>query len=217
MGIAAGVAAVGVAGAVGSSVMANQGAQAQKGAADQANVLAQEKYNQIAAMEQPYQAVGQTGLNALTSGINDGSLTAQFDPNSLANNAGYNFEMQQGQQATQNSQAAMGLGTSGAALKAAAQYAQGLASTDIGTYGNLFYQGLQNKQNMLLNTANIGQTATNALAGANQNTTQMQTSDINAAGNATAAGDTAIGNSLTNASNSAQGGIALEQLYGGKK
>lgn len=199
---AAAVAAVGVAGAVGSAVESSNAAGAQKKAAEQSGALAANSYNQQAALEAPYTTLGSTAAGQLNSGINDGSLTAQFDPNSLSNNAGYNFEMQQGQQATQNSQAAMGLGTSGAALKAAAQYAQGLASTDITTYGNQFYQGLANKQNLLLSAANTGQAATGQQSNALTNSVNGQTSAINAAGQATAAGDVATGSAITQGTNS---------------
>ena len=62
----------------------------------------------------------------------------------LAQTPGYQFTLQQGLQATQNSYAAQGLGTSGAALKGAANYSEGLAST---TYEQQYQNWLN--QNLL--------------------------------------------------------------------
>jgi hypothetical protein len=77
----------------------------------------------------------------------------------LAQTPGYQFTLQQGQLATQNSFAAQGLSASGAAVKGAAQYAEGLAST---TYQQQFQNYLnQNQQiyNMLYNQTSMGESA----------------------------------------------------------
>jgi hypothetical protein len=52
-----------------------------------------------------------------------------FNPEDLQNDPGYQFQLQQGEQALQRSQAARGNVFSGAALKAAQEYGQGLAGT----------------------------------------------------------------------------------------
>lgn len=81
-------------------------------------------------------------------GVN-GPQDLSFNPTqaTLDNLPGYRFELQQGLQATQNAAAAQGLGVSGAALKGAAGYAQGLASSDLNTYYNEYEGNLNNLYN----------------------------------------------------------------------
>lgn len=84
-----------------------------------------------------YKAMGVTGPKDLAFNPTQDQL------NSLP---GYQFELGQGQQAAANSAAAKGLGVSGAALKSAAQYGQGLASTDLNTYYNQWMGNLANQE-----------------------------------------------------------------------
>lgn len=197
MPFAAAAAAATVATTAYSAYSANQAAGQESSAAKQAYNLAMANYSETQQNEQPYTQLGAAGSNALTAGINNGSLTGTFNPNSIASNAGYQFESQQGQQGVTNSAAAQGLGTSGAALKAAAQYAQGLASTDIGTYGNLFYQGQNNNFSNLLSASNAGQNAENNITSALNNSTNQGTSALNAQGNAAAQGTVGTSNAIS--------------------
>ena len=68
----------------------------------------------------------------------------------LEKTPGYKFILDQGLKAVQNSYAAQGLGTSGAAMKGAADYAEGLAST---TYQNQF-KNWYDEQNLALDNYN---------------------------------------------------------------
>lgn len=81
--------------------------------------------NQLAGLQPQAQALG----NQYTQGMN-GLLANQWNPTmqGLAQTPGYKFTLQQGLQAAQNSNAAKGLGVSGAALRGASDYASGLAS-----------------------------------------------------------------------------------------
>ena len=74
---------------------------------------------------QPYAEVGQTALANLQAPSQE---ALEADP-------GYQFRLKQGQQALERSLAAQGLGQSGAALKAAQEYGQGLADQ---TYNDYF-------------------------------------------------------------------------------
>lgn len=88
-------------------------------------------------------------------GVN-GPADLMFNPTqaTLENMPGYQFERDQGLAATQNSAAAKGLGVSGAALKAAAGYAQGLASTDLTNYYNQYEGNLTNQANIFAQNYN---------------------------------------------------------------
>lgn len=105
----------------------------------------------------PYATAGAGAVNSLSQLAANGGF--QFNPNNLSTNPTYQFELQQGTQAADRQLASQGLIGSGAAVKDAAQYAQGLASTDL---NNLFSQalsGYQTNVNNLQNLAGSGQTA----------------------------------------------------------
>lgn len=96
---------------------------------------------------QPWLSAGQQGLFSLQAG---------FDPSQIESDAGYQFRLQQGNQALERSLAARGLGESGAALKAAQDYGQGLASQ---SYNDAYNQWLQRNSGL----ANYGSNATGGL------------------------------------------------------
>lgn len=88
---------------------------------------------------QPYNQAGLAAQKQLSD-----SLAAGFNPGNLADDPGYQFRLQQGQKALDRSLAAQGMSQSGAALKAAQEYGQGLAATE---YGNAYDRWLaQNQQ-----------------------------------------------------------------------
>lgn len=162
---AAGGLASGIIGSSAATDAANVQAQAANHAAD-----LQFKEFGIARNElKPYTINGRnalTDLRRLTGSYYGGNpltapLTKPFQPTmaQLARTPGYQFTRQQGLLATQNSFASQGLGSSGAAMKGAANYAEGLAST---TYQQQFQNYLgQNQQiyNMLYNQAGLGESA----------------------------------------------------------
>jgi hypothetical protein len=85
-------------------------------------------------------------------GLGDGELGGKDIQSYLSSLPGYQFVREQGLMATQNAYAAKGLGSSGAALKGAAEYSTGLAnSTYQQQLGNFF------------NLANVGQNAAGTL------------------------------------------------------
>lgn len=167
--------ALGAAGGLASSIIganaATDAANTQAAASTNASNNALTASSAAAGRLQPFANLG-LGAGAdlsLLTGTAPGTspvtapLTAPFSPADLTNTPGYQFTLQQGLQATQNSYAAQGLGRSGAALKGAAGYATGLAST---TYNQQLQNYLtQNQQvyNMLMGQTQVG---ANAAAGA---------------------------------------------------
>ena len=91
----------------------------------------------------PYNATGLQANQMLNSDLRSGALGGTFNPGDLTADEGYKFRLQQGQQALERSMAARGLGESGAALKAAEDYGQGLAAQ---TYNDAYQQWLQQQQ-----------------------------------------------------------------------
>lgn len=108
-----------------------------------------ESQNQSQAALAPYLSAGTSGISALQSG---------FDPSQLESDAGYQFRLQQGQDALEKSLAAKGLSSSGAALKAAQEYGQGTAAQ---AYNDAYSQWYQ--KNAAL--GNYGANATGTLTG----------------------------------------------------
>ena len=129
----------------------------------------QNAYNQLTGLIpsvtsnfQPMIAAGQAAAQAYQQDLP--YLTAQFAPTQaqLAATPGYQFDLAQGTQAAQNAAAARGLGVSGNALQAAANYATGLAQNTYAQDAGIFQNGQQIAGNNLINGINAGRSAANA-------------------------------------------------------
>lgn len=138
---------------------------------------------------------------------------------------GYQFTLAQGLQANQNAMAARGLGVSGAAMKGAATFATGLANSTYGDQFNRLMQGanfvagtgqtyaglgrdslnlnnafqgnLTNRFNRSLATSGLGEDAAANTGNTGQLAASAQGNFINAAGQASAAGDVGVGKAVT--------------------
>lgn len=203
MGIAAAVVAVGVVGAAASVYAGSQQSSAIKSAANtqanadlQAQQIQKNEFDQTQTNLQPFVNQGTQAFNQLgaLTGVGPGgnpltaALTKPFTPGDLSQTPGYQFTLGQGLQATQNSYAAQGLGSSGAAMKGAANYAEGLAGT---TYNQQLQNYLaQNAQiyNMLSGEANTGESAGAQLGSLGQQNANAQGQAVAGAGAAQAAG-----------------------------
>ena len=207
-----------------SNVQANaidSAAQQQAAAAQTASQQQMAMFNQVQQNITPFMNAGQGALTQLQglTGTGEGGnpltapLTSQFQPTmaQLEQTPGYQFSLDQGLKATQNSYAAQGLGASGAAMKGAANYAQGLAST---TYQQQFQNNLsQNAQiaSILQNQVNTGANAAAGLSNAGIQSTALSNQAAMSGAAATAAGTVGAANAyaggVTGATN-ALGGAA---------
>jgi hypothetical protein len=116
-----------------------------------------------------YKDAGLTGLDKLKSSAG----TFSFNPSDLENDPGYQFQRDQGMKALSNSYAGRGMLLSGANLKAALNYNQGLAGT---AYGNAYQRALSTyntNQQGFQNLANLGMNANTAA-----NSQQLQAGSI---------------------------------------
>lgn len=190
MGIGAAIlgagAIAGVSGIAGSAMASG----AQTSAADQAAKTQRDIYASNKGMLQPWNDAGFKAYGTLNDllGVGGNSATMQ---KTLEGLPGYQFTRDQGLKATQSGYAARGLGTSGGALKGAANYATGLADQ---TYGN--------QVNRLQASANTGASAGAALAGVGTTAGAGIAGSQIAGGNAAAAGYNGIANSVGNAAGS---------------
>ena len=204
-----------VIGGVATAWGASQAAGAQESAAQSAQQTQMQMFNVAQGNLAPYMKLGSNALpmyNALLGiggpgGGTSGAPNTQQIMTALQNMPGYQFTNYYGQQAVQNGMAARGLGTSGAALAAGAQFATGLAN--------------QNYQTYLGDLAGAVGTGENAAAGVGQLATGTGSSiaqEQMAGGAAAAAGYNGIASGVNNA---VQGGIQgylgmsyLNQLMG---
>jgi len=192
------------------------GANAQKQATDKATAAQKEMYQQTRADLAPYRTAGVQGTNMLMAALPELNSQIKLDQAWLQQQPGYQFALRQGLKGVQNSAAARGLGTSGAALKGAAGFATGLADQ---TYQNQFSNEMAQRDarfNRLMGTAQLGanaaaQTGQSAIA-----TGQGIANNAISGGNAIAAGLTGAGNALMGgASNYLGYNLAQQQLAQG--
>jgi hypothetical protein len=242
MGIGAAVAGAGSLISAGSSLIG--GSQA-SGAASNAASLQQQQAAQTRADLLPYNQTGQAVLPNLQSLVTGGptgggpdyvSQAAGLQPGQMTQaeleaTPGYQFNLSQGLQATQNAAAARGLGVSGAALKGAATFATGLADS---TYQNQFnnaqtrfqnalnlntaQQGnLTNQYSRLLGTASLGENAAAQTGSTNQLGTNAAGNYLNQSGQLGAAGTAGVGSAITGAANNYLTANLLQQAIGSGK
>lgn len=176
-GVAAAAAAVG--GAAISADASRSAANKQKDAAYNASNVQQQMFNTIRGDLSPYNQFGQNALGPLNSllGMSGGSVDPATMQKALQNMPGYQFTLNQGLQSVQNSAAARGLGSSGAALRGAADYATGLAQSNYDRY-----------YNQLMQAAGLGENAASMTGQFGTQTAQSIGQNLIGAANAQAAG-----------------------------
>lgn len=208
-----------MAGSAISASAAGSAANAQTAAAAGADATQLQMYNQTRTDQTPWRNAGGQAIGALSSwyGLpttNADGTTTPANPNAGAADTamieqmpGYQFNLQQGQQATERNLAAGGMLDSGAAQKALTQYGQGYAQSASTSYLN----GLQS-------LAGIGQTSVQATGQAGANAANQIGSNQIYAGNAQASGyanqSNAINSGLSGLSGIA-GNYAQQQQYSG--
>lgn len=139
--ISTGTAILGAAGV--GALASRSAAKTQASAADRAAQLQQEQFDKNIELQAPWR---EAGINALGK-MQRGDVMGQMDPS-------YQFRLGEGMKALDRTAAARGGLLSGATLKGAQRYGQGLASQE---YGNAY--------NRLAALAGVGQTATGAMTG----------------------------------------------------
>lgn len=200
--IAGGIAiggALGLGGAFLSSQAAGSAAQKQADASKYAADLQKQEYDQQRADQQPWREAGAQALSQMS----DPYLQKNFSAEDFQTDPGYQFRMQQGQDAIQRSAAAAGGLQNGGTLRALSDYGQNFASNEYNNAYNRFTNNQSNRFNRLSSVAGLGQTANAQMGQAGQNYANqvggIMTSNANAQG--------AAGMAQANAWNGALSGI----------
>jgi hypothetical protein len=149
-----------------------------------------------------------TSVNPLSGTANNGSagggygsFATPYSPSTFFNSPDYAFNMQQGTQALNRSEAAGGQGYSGAAIKDALGYASGLASQDYNTAFTNSLNAQNNEWNMLAGVVNTGQGATQSTVNAGNTAGANIGSAASGYGNGAAAGYIGAGNAASSGYN----------------
>lgn len=219
-----------LAGAVAGSSVLGAGASLlgsgkSSGAAKQAAGVQQQMYQQTAQTLAPFVVTGAANLPSLTAlsqgGQNAGgpdylTQAADIAPGTLTNQLlnqtpGYQWMKQQGIQSVNASNAARGLGVSGAQMKGAASYVTGLAQQSYMNQFNMQQQQFQNQLNLnqaqqanltnqfnrLLAPAQLGEAAGAQTGQIGAGLAAAQGNFLTQAGLASAAGTTGAANALS--------------------
>lgn len=148
----------GLASAVIGGDAAKSAAQTQADAATKAQAQTMQMYDTTRNDLAPYRDLGTTMSPEYQALLGQGPQGQAGIQSALAATPGYQFALQQGTQATQNSYAAQGLGVSGAAMKGAANYAEGLAGTTYQSVLGNYYNAMGLGENAAAQTGTIGST-----------------------------------------------------------
>ena len=205
-------------------------------AADQLK-LQREIWEKQQADYKPYLEQGTYGINTLGNLMKSGAgqlnnpLDLYLKSKGLSggqfntNNPAYQFQLKQGQQALDRSSAARGMGYSGAQMKAAQDYGQGMASQQYDKEYNRATSEFGDYYNRLAGLAQGGQQAAGSMAQAGGqyannasntfgNLSNAQTGILGQQANARASGYTANANALSGGLNSLTNLYALNKIYG---
>lgn len=188
-------------GVIGSNA-AKSAAQTQSDAATHAADLTHQQFLETENNLKPFITTGASALPALSK-LAGGSGSADI-LNTLKTLPGYQFQLDQGLKAAQNGYAAEGLGSSGAAVKGATDYAEGLAGT---SYDKLFRN--------IYDTANLGSSAASSLGGIGANSAVAQSNLLTSGAAATAAGQVGSANAITGAIQGGASGLGNSALIYG--
>lgn len=197
-------AVLGVGGAMMTSSATKDAAQTQADAANQANQLQNQEFQQIQANQQPWMQAGKAALPQLSQMA---SQTPSFTMQDFYNNQdpAYQFDLQQGQQGVERSAAARGGLLSGGTLKDLTSYSQGQASNEYQNAYNRYMNNQNTTFNRLASIAQIGQTANGQTNAAGMNMANQTGENLmgsaNARGAAGIAGANAWSGTLSNLGN----------------
>lgn len=191
-GIIAGASLLGSGISAGTSLF---GASKQADAAQQAAQLQEQQFQQTQQNQAPFIQAGQGAVGTISNDINN--QTGFAAPFNFQADPGYQFNLQQGTDAINNSAAAKGGVLNGGTLKALSQYTSGLADTTYNSAYQRYLAGSQNSYNQLAGLAQIGEGATSNTANAGANAANSAGNYLTQGANATAAGAVGAGNAAS--------------------
>ena len=190
--------------AAGSAISGSKAAKAAKKAADaqvaaqqQALALQKEMFDKQVSLQEPFRQAGlvsqaelmrQMGLGGDAASQSYGNMLRDFTMADYQEDPGYGFRLQEGLKGLDRQAAARGGLISGAALKAASDFAGKQASAEYQNAYNRYNQNRGMRYDMLTGQQGVGANAVNALGGAARNYATQGGENIVGAGKARASG-----------------------------
>jgi hypothetical protein len=171
-------------------------------AAKQGNQIISSSANQAQGYLAPYENGGQTGLNAEQKMVSNPS---SFNMANFYSDPGYQFQLQQGNQAIQRSAAARGGLMSGGTAKGIAQYTTGLANQ---TYGDAYSRYLQTNQQNFNQASTLAGQGLNASGQSASNTLGAGTAQANNLTSAITGGAAASASGYVGVANAVNGSLS---------
>jgi uncharacterized protein YukE len=166
---------------------AKSAAAAQEQAAQAANETEWKMYQQGRKDLEPWRKQGAQSLSQLAGMMRPGTdMTTRFSSQDFRADPGYQYRLSEAQKGMDRSQAARGMLNSGAALKEAMKFGQGLASDEYQNAYNRWAQQNSDIYNRLAGLANTGQQTSNQLAQLSGNYASQYGQNIGQAANARA-------------------------------
>lgn len=194
-----------VVGAVASNDASRRGANAQRDAANNATAEQRRQFDLLYGDQQPFRESGQNAVREL-AGLSGYDPTPSAE--SVMNEPGYQFGLDQGRNAIQGTAAARGGLYSGNALRELTQFGGDYATTRFGQANDRRQQAFGNRWNRLAGLAGLGQTSVQQTGNAGQRFGMMAGDNMMGAANAQAASGMQRANIWGNAANQAGGYMA---------
>ena len=180
-----------------SAKAAKRAAAAQEAAQQQSLALQKEMFDRQVALQEPFRQAGltsqaelmrQMGLAGDASSQGYGNMLRDFTMADYEADPGYGFRLQEGLKGLDRQAAARGGLISGAALKAASDFAGKQASAEYGNAYNRYQQNRLARYNMLTGQQNVGANAAQSVGSAAQNYASQGGQNMIGAGQARASG-----------------------------
>ena len=180
-----------------SAKAAKKAADAQVAAQEKALALQKEMFDRQVALQEPFRQAGltsqaelmrQMGLGGDAASQGYGNMLRDFTMTDYQEDPGYNFRLQEGLKGLDRQAAARGGLISGAALKAASDFAGKQASAEYQNAYNRYNQNRGLRYDMLTGQQGVGASSVNALGGAARNYATQGGENIVGAGQARATG-----------------------------
>ena len=166
---------------------AKNAANAQIGAANQANALEKQMYEQSRADQMPWLEQGKASLSQLANLTKPGGeLMRTYGAADFEADPGYQFRLGEATRGVDRAMAARGLTNSGTALRELSRVNQGMASDEFQNAYNRWMQQRLNQYNMLSGLANTGQVTSEQLDRLGNNYSNQYGQNLGQAANARA-------------------------------
>jgi len=229
--VATAIVGAAVVGAVASSSASRSAANTQSDASNASIASNDRALAQQAEMSLPYRTAGTTAVNQLSALTQPGGGATQdfsYGPFDYQADPGYQFRLEQGLKAMNQTAAARGGLMSGNALKAGQQYGQDMGSQEYGASFGRYLQNYANAQNTFQMNRNNLLSPLQFLTGQGQAAAAGQASNIGAnaasnsalitgAGNAQAAGQIGSANAFTGAMGQGIGQLQMNSLINNRQ